>query len=151
MNAARRKIEKKSKRSTVLVVEDDAVIRCPLVEYLQAVGYRVVEAANAADAMALLTAGVRIDVMFSDIRMPGTMDGLDLARWVHRHHPGIRLMLTSGGNVNAARAAKAAEIFIPKPYQAAQVAARIGQLLAHPAPAPGRGREPGDDGEEPRR
>lgn len=139
MNAVRQQIQAQSGRSTVLIVEDDAVIRRPLAEYLQAVGYRVVEAGSAADAVALLAGGVRVDLIFSDIRMPGAMDGLDLARWIRRHHPGVWVMLTSGGS--AARAANGVEVFIPKPYQAAHVAARIGQLLAT-APERSEGRVP---------
>jgi CheY-like chemotaxis protein len=113
----------------VLIVEDDVRIRSGLAEYLRVTGYLIVEAANAGDAIALFAVAVPIDLVFSDIRMPGPMDGLGLARWIRRQHPGVRVALTSG-NDNAARAAEVAEIFVPKPYQAAEVAARIGQLLA---------------------
>jgi DNA-binding response OmpR family regulator len=61
--------------------------------------------------------------------MPGTTDGLSLARWVCDHHPGTRVVLTSG-NADAARAAEVAEIFFPKPYRTAEVAMRIRSLLA---------------------
>jgi CheY-like chemotaxis protein len=137
LNSPHNRPQKKSRRPTVLIVEDDIVIRSTLAEYLRATGHAVIEAANAAEAIALLGARVAIDVVFSDIRMPGTMDGLGLARWIRQHQPGVRLMLTSGDR-NAARDSKIA-MFVPKPYLAAEVAARVGQLLAEaisPASSP---------------
>jgi two-component system, response regulator PdtaR len=125
--------EKEPTPPIVLIVEDDIVIRSPLAEYLRAAGYSIVQAANAAEAVALFAAGVPIDVVFSDIRMPGSMDGLGLARWIRQHHPEVRVALTSG-NGNGARAARVAKFYLPKPYQAAEVAARIGQLLREATP-----------------
>jgi CheY-like chemotaxis protein len=132
LNALHSSPKKDSRRPTVLIVEDDIVIRSSLAEYLRAAGYMVVESANAAEAIALFGAGVPIDLVFSDISMPGAMDGLGLARWIRQHQPGVRLMLTSGGNTASAR--KIAEIFVPKPYHVAEVAARIGQLLGAAGP-----------------
>jgi DNA-binding response OmpR family regulator len=57
------------------------------------------------------------------------MDGLSLARWVHHHHPGIHVVLTSG-NADATRAIEIAELFFPKPYRTAELAMRIRLLLA---------------------
>jgi CheY-like chemotaxis protein len=119
-------------RPVVLVVEDEVLIRSAVADYLRMSGNLVVEAANAAEAVALFAARVAIHVVFSDIQMPGPMDGLGLARWVRQHHPGIHVMLTSG-NADAARAAGAAEIFFPKPYRSAEVAARIRLVLAEAA------------------
>jgi DNA-binding LytR/AlgR family response regulator len=69
--------------------------------------------------------------VFSDIQMPGPMDGLGLARWIRRHRPRVRIAITSGAG-NEARAAEVAEVFLVKPYHAAEVAGRIGRLLAEP-------------------
>jgi CheY-like chemotaxis protein len=124
--------DKEYRPSTVLVVEDDIVIRSPLVEYLRSAGYSVVEATNAEEAVALFRAGVSIDVVFSDIRMPGSMDGLGLAHWIRRHQPGVRVALTSGAD-NAARAAKVSESYVPKPYQFATAARHIARLVGEPA------------------
>jgi CheY-like chemotaxis protein len=136
LNAANSRPEKQRRRPTVLVVEDDIVIRSPLAEYLRSAGYTIVEAANTAEAIAVFEARLPIDVVFSDIRMPGPIDGLGLARWVRQHHAGVRVVLTSGAG-NASRAGKVAEIFLPKPYQAAAVATCIAQLLGRAAPATG--------------
>jgi two-component system, response regulator PdtaR len=137
LNSVNSQPENQPHRRTVLLVEDDIVIRSPLAEYLRVAGYVIVEAANAAEAIAVFAAGVPIDLVFSDVRMPGPMDGLGLARWIRREHPGVRIVLTSGAD-NQARADKIAEMFLPKPYQASEIAARIGRLFAEPAP-PSRG------------
>jgi CheY-like chemotaxis protein len=121
----------------VLLVEDDIVIRSPLAEYLRRAGYVVVEAANAAEAIAVFSARVAVDLMISDIHMPGPIDGLGLARWVRRNQRSVRTVLTSGAD-HAARAANLAEVFLAKPYQAAEVARKIGRLLAGP-PSAGSG------------
>jgi CheY-like chemotaxis protein len=116
---------------TILVAEDDILIRNPLAEYLRDAGYLIVEAANAEEAIALFASKIPIDVVFSDMQMPGPMDGLGLARWIRRHHPGVRIAVTSGAGPEAG-AADVAEAFLVKPYHVAEVAARIGRLLAEP-------------------
>jgi two-component system, response regulator PdtaR len=122
-----------------LLVEDDVVIRGPLAEYLRRRGYAIVEAASAAEAIAVFAARVPVDLVVSDIQMPGAMDGLGLARWLRRHHPEVRIALTSGAG-NDARAASLAEIFLAKPYQAAEVAVQVGRLLAEGPPPTARRR-----------
>jgi CheY-like chemotaxis protein len=129
LNAVKSRAEDEARQPAILVVEDEVLIRSAVAEYLRIAGNLVVEAANAAEAIAVFAAGVPIDVVFSDIHMPGTTDGLSLARWVCDHHPGTRVVLTSG-NADAARAAEVAEIFFPKPYRTAEVAMRIRSLLA---------------------
>jgi len=129
LNAVKSHAEEDARQPVVLVVEDEVLIRSAVAEYLRISGNLVVEAANAAEAISVFAAGVSIDVVFSDIQMPGTMDGLSLARWVHHHHPGIHVVLTSG-NADAARAIEIAELFFPKPYRTAELAMRIRLLLA---------------------
>jgi CheY-like chemotaxis protein len=128
-NAAKSRAKQEHGKPVVLVVEDEVLIRSAVAEYLRMSGNSVVEATNAAEAIALFAARVVVDVVFSDIQMPGPMDGLGLARWVRQHHPDIHVMLTSG-NADANRAAGAAKAFFPKPYRSAEVAARIRSVLA---------------------
>jgi DNA-binding NtrC family response regulator len=128
LNAAKSRAEQKVRQPVVLVVEDEILIRSAVAEYLRISGNLVVEAADAAEAIAVFTAGVPIEVVFSDIQMPGTMDGIDLAHWVYQHHPGIHVVLTSG-NADAFRATEAAERFFLKPYRTSEVAIRIRSLL----------------------
>jgi CheY-like chemotaxis protein len=130
--------EKEPHRPTVLIVEDEPDIRHPLAEYLRDTGYLVFEAANSSEAIAIIADENLIDLVFSDIRMPGGMDGLGLARRIRRRHPGVRIVLTSG-TVDAV-SADIAEFFVSKPYHVADVAARIGRLLSGPVPStPSRG------------
>jgi PAS domain S-box-containing protein len=89
---------------TVLVVEDQAAVRDVTVRRLQQLGYKVREADGAASAIALLEAERDVDLVFSDVVMPGDMTGFDLAEWVRRNRPGLPVVLTSGFAENVARA-----------------------------------------------
>ena len=80
----------------VLVVEDEAGIRLIVIEALEGLGYRVLAAGNAAEADALLAAHAEIDLLFTDIVMPGGKDGMDLAREARRQRPELRVLFTSG-------------------------------------------------------
>jgi CheY-like chemotaxis protein len=85
-----------ARQSVVLVVEDEPLLCNTVAEYLQLSGYAVIKAAGAAEAVTVLASGTTVDVVFSDVRMPGAMDGLQLAQWVRRRHGDIPVMLTSG-------------------------------------------------------
>lgn len=92
--------------STVLVVEDEVIIRFVVADYLRDCGFRVIEAASADEAMRLLeTDKIEVDIVFSDIQMPGSIDGMGLARWIRTHFPTIKVVLTSG-NVRTAELAE---------------------------------------------
>src|ERR1700722_11897110 len=83
---------------TVLIVEDEMMVRMPIAEYLRDCGYNVVEAGNASEAIAVMKAGDAVNLVFSDIRMPGKMDGFGLAEWFRSHYPNVPVLLTSGYN-----------------------------------------------------
>jgi len=85
-----------SPKRTVLVVEDDILVRLTIADHLRGAGYIVFEAPNAAEAAAVFASGERVDVVFTDVQMPGAMDGLMLARWVQEHYPGTPVLITSG-------------------------------------------------------
>ncbi|OYV36814.1 MAG: hypothetical protein B7Z80_14565 [Rhodospirillales bacterium 20-64-7] len=114
---------------TVLVVDDEVMVRMPISEYLRDCGYTVVEASDASEAIATIDSG-SVHVVFSDIRMPGSMDGFGLAKWLRVHHPDIPVILTSGyhGGPNAPDSIPGVR-FIEKPYSQATVAKRISALL----------------------
>jgi CheY-like chemotaxis protein len=117
---------------TVLVVEDEWLVRATVADYLRECGYRVLEAGNADEAMTAFNADDRIAVMFTDVQMPGSMDGWGLARWVRRERPGVKVIITSG----VARASEAAGDLcedgplMAKPYGHAELERRIRMLLA---------------------
>ena len=85
-----------SKRPVVLIVEDDLLLRIDATSMIEAVGFDVVEAASADDAIKILEARRDITVVFTDIQMPGSMDGLKLARAVRSRWPPIKIVATSG-------------------------------------------------------
>jgi CheY-like chemotaxis protein len=113
-------------RPTVLVVEDDILVRVTAAGYLRDAGYKIIEAANAAEALDVFMSGEAVDVVFTDVQMPGAMDGLMLARWVRKHHPGTEVLVTSGKGDDAVSSGLIArDAFFAKPYRLEAVAARI--------------------------
>ncbi len=85
----------------VLVVEDEVLLRVMTVEYLESRGFAVLQAGSADQAIGHLRAHRGIGAVFSDIQMPGTMDGVGLARWSRRERPDVKVLLTSGRGVPA--------------------------------------------------
>jgi DNA-binding NtrC family response regulator len=101
----------------VIVVEDEIMIRLPVVSALEAADFEVIEADHAGEALAILEReAVRIHVVLTDVHMPGPMDGLVLAHHVRRHWPSIGLLVASGrGDVDAGAMPEGSR-FILKPY-----------------------------------
>ena len=84
-------------RRLVLVVDDEPIIRVALAEHLKEKGFQVREARTAAEAVAILEEpGCIVNLVFSDVRMPGEMDGLGLSRWIFENRPNIPVILASG-------------------------------------------------------
>jgi CheY-like chemotaxis protein len=103
-------------KKTVLVVEDESLIRMGIADYLEEVGFTVLEAANADQAIRLLEANANISVVFTDIDMPGTMDGLRLAQAVRDRWPPVGIIVTSGHVKLDATALPKGGLFVAKPY-----------------------------------
>jgi len=117
---------------TVLLVEDNADVRSVTVQRLRNLGYAVLEAESAAEAIATLRATPRIDLVFSDVVMPGGMSGFDLAQWVRENASGVRLLLTSGFAEDVARAGEtpAPDIeILRKPYSGGELARALRRAL----------------------
>ena len=115
----------------LLVVEDDPQVLALTVDMLSGLGYAVTTAANAADALEVIRSETRIDLLFSDVVMPGGVSGVSLARTAREVRPDLRVLLTSGfvGEGGAALAAREFPL-LDKPYDAAELAARLRALLA---------------------
>ena len=115
--------------ATVLVVDDDELLREMAAMFLSMQGYRVIEAGNADEAVTVLDSASQVDVVFTDLRMPGRLDGVGLARWVRDHCPETRVLITSG---YASGAQQVVEVsngpLIPKPYQPEDVIRRVRAL-----------------------
>jgi len=110
---------------SVLVVEDDPLLRLAAVSALEDAGLEVLEAACADDALALLLDRDGVDVLFTDVDMPGGMDGMQLATMVGFRWPSTRLLVTSGGLPPAERGYGRLGDFLPKPYRDETVVARV--------------------------
>jgi two-component system, response regulator PdtaR len=118
---------------TVLVVEDELLVRLDLVETLQRAGYRTFEAGTAREAISLLEKHPEICVVFTDIEMPGTMDGLALAHYVRFRWPPTIIVISSG-QIRPTQELLPTEVdFLVKPYHARElerVFADIGRRLS---------------------
>lgn len=114
---------------TILIVEDEVLIRMSSVATLEDAGFRILEAGSAAEAMEILAAHDDVDMLMTDVRLPGTMDGLGLVGLVRRRHPDIRAIVVSG-NTSAEDACNAGAIgFLPKPYMAHSLVRAINGLI----------------------
>jgi CheY-like chemotaxis protein len=123
----------KSKVASVLVVDDDVLIRMPVSEYLRDCGYHVLEAASADEAASILqTPDVRVHVVLSDIEMPGTMNGFGFAQWARAARPDLDIVLAGTPERAAHAAAELCEQgpILSKPYEPKLVLDRIKRLLA---------------------
>ncbi len=83
-------------QSTVLLVEDEPLIRLFISELLEEAGFKVVEAANALEALVILEAGLRVNVLLTDVDMPAGCNGFELAHRVHRSWPEAEILIMSG-------------------------------------------------------
>ena len=117
---------------SVLVVEDEALIRMDIADQLERDGFFVFEAANADQAIVVLNAEPSVRIMFTDIDMPGSMDGLKLAAAVRDRFPPVQIIVTSGHRSVELSEMPAGSVFFSKPYQHAAVMASMRQMLAAP-------------------
>ena len=117
---------KKNDEGQVLLVEDDEEVAALVGEMLAQLGYGVTRAASAAAALGALADGRPVDVIFSDIMMPGGMNGVELAREIRRRRTDIPVLLTSGYAEASVHEAQNAGIqILPKPYQLDELAAAL--------------------------
>jgi CheY-like chemotaxis protein len=117
-----------AKRPVVLVVEDDFLIRMNAAEMIEEAGFTVVEAANSDEAIVVLESRLDITVVFTDIQMPGSMDGLKLAAAIRGRWPPIQIIATSGlVDVRKDDLPKGGR-FLPKPYSPAQIISALREV-----------------------
>ena len=114
-----------AKRPVVLIVEDDLLLRISAAEIIAEAGFDVVEAGNADDAIAILEARLDIHIIFTDIQMPGSMDGLPMARFVRSRWPPIKIVATSGLVAITDGDLPEGGVFIGKPYTAAKISSTL--------------------------
>jgi CheY-like chemotaxis protein len=115
--------------ASILVVEDEVLVRSVVGMFLRDCGFQVVEAGNADEAIRVLESGLAVDVVFSDINMPGSMDGFGLAEWMRSERPGLHLILTSGSPQRTDALGKHRPL-LAKPYNHTELERLIRALLA---------------------
>ncbi|HET9160801.1 MAG TPA: response regulator [Caulobacteraceae bacterium] len=114
----------------VLVVEDEPFVRMIAAEGLEDAGFEVIEAASADDALEILDSRDDVGVLFTDVNMPGSVDGVGLARMVHERWPQLRIVITSGMDRPRRGEIPDDGRFVPKPYRPGEVAHVIEELIA---------------------
>ncbi len=128
--------EPRSRGETILVVEDDPDVRMLTVALLSNLGYRVLEARDGRSAFAALDRTSRVDMLFTDVVLPGGMSGPNLAAEVKRRFPGAAVLFTSGYTDNAiihqGRLDKGVEL-LNKPYRRVALAHKIRSVLDKPS------------------
>jgi CheY-like chemotaxis protein len=120
-------------QETVLVVEDEVLIRYVISDYLRECGYKVIEASNADEALLVLQEGsIGVDVVLSNVQMPGSMDRFALARWLRANRVEVGVILVGSITRAADAAAELCEQgpMLSKPYEPRAVVDRIRRLLA---------------------
>jgi DNA-binding NtrC family response regulator len=117
---------------TVIVVEDEPIVRMDIAMSLQDAGFIVLEASNADEAIALLNAHSEIRLMFTDIDMPGSMDGLKLAKAVRGRWPPVKIIIASGQRDLNDEVLPVEGKFFSKPYDHGRVVSAIKEMLVAP-------------------
>jgi CheY-like chemotaxis protein len=114
---------------TILIVEDEALIRFDLIDFFENAGFSVVEAESADEAIAILDRDISIQVVLTDVQMPGSMDGLRLAHHIRNRFPPTLLVVTSGVLHPGKAEMPTNSFFVAKPINRRQVLDRIEQML----------------------
>ena len=117
---------------TILVVEDEVLIRMSTVATLEDAGFWVLEAQNAAEALEVLSRHSEVSIMMTDVRMPGLLDGLALVAQVRIDHPTLRSIVVSGHTTAMAASVAGAMGFLPKPYMAPTMVQAVHDTVKRP-------------------
>jgi PAS domain S-box-containing protein len=120
---------------TVLVVEDDELVRNSVIEQLHGLGYATIAAGSGPEALAVVDSGAAFDLLFTDIVMPGGMNGRELGKEVGRRRPGVKVLYTSGYSENAVDHDGRLDpdvVLLSKPYRKAELALKIREVLGSP-------------------
>src|SRR5277367_714321 len=115
---------------SVLIVEDEPLIRMGAVSLIEGAGYAVYEADSARAAIRMLELHKEIRLIFTDINMPGSMDGFKLAHYVRGRWPPVKIIVTSGHVKVSEESLPSGALFIPKPYNSAVITHKIREMIA---------------------
>jgi len=122
---------------TILVVDDDDMVRKSVIAQMKSLGYSTIEASNPDIALEVIERDEPIDLLFSDIVMPGSIDGIELARRTRQRRPTLKILLTSGyPDLKTSRAEEAHTQWevLKKPYRRSDLQAALREILRGPVP-----------------
>ena len=131
-----------SPSETILFVEDEALVRMDMAEFLRECGYRVYEAATAKEATESLQAKFVVDLVFTDINLPDDMNGLELGEWTLRERPGVKVLVTTG-DASRTDIPQTVGLVLAKPYTSRDLLDRVRQALTKPSVDGGAGPQTG--------
>ncbi len=120
----------KNGKAVVLVVDDSALIRMAAVDLVQSAGYEVLEAQDADAAILILESRDDIDLVFTDVQMPGTMDGIKLSHYIRNRWPPVKLIVTSGMAFVEESSLPTGSQYFAKPYTDTAITNAMARLLA---------------------
>ncbi|MGF0540539.1 response regulator [Agrobacterium sp. ES01] len=120
---------KGSANINVLVVEDEPLIRMSAVDLVESAGFSALEAADADEAVRIIESS-DIDIVFTDIDMPGSMDGLELAKWLNENWPSIHIIIASGRHVLCAEELPDRGCFFSKPYDEEKISEALKGMVS---------------------
>jgi CheY-like chemotaxis protein len=116
--------------AAVLIVEDESLIRMDTVYMIEDAGFEVYEAGSADAAIALLELHKEICLIFTDVDMPGSMDGLKLAHYVCGRWPPVKIIVTSGHVKVIEESLPAGALSLPKPYDPAEITQKVSEMIS---------------------
>lgn len=118
------------KSVVVLIVEDEPLVRLAAAAMMEEAGYAVIEASNADQAIGLLENHPEITILFTDIEMPGSIDGMKLAACVRDRWPPVEIIVTSGRTPRCEAALPARGVFLQKPYRSQELTDHLARMVA---------------------
>lgn len=119
-----------SDRAVVLIVEDEPLVRMMVIELFEDEGFEVLEAADADQALMIFRQRNDVALLFTDVEMPGSLDGYALARWAHDNRPAVKTMIVSGRALPRAGDVPEGAAFVGKPYDYGDVMRRVETMMA---------------------
>jgi two-component system, response regulator PdtaR len=122
------------RKPVVLVVEDEPIIRMGALDFVSAAGFEALEASSADEAIRILEARSDIHLVFTDVGMPGTMDGVKLAQYIAGRWPPVKLVVASGNVVVEQSQLPAGAKFFRKPYRHSVIVEALMEMLSTPNP-----------------
>lgn len=117
-------------KAVVLIVEDSTIVRMGAVDLVLSAGYEALEANDAEGAIRILEARNDVDIVFTDVRMPGTMDGIKLSHYIHDRWPPVKLIVASGEAILEESSLPTGSRFFSKPYDERSITDAMALLIS---------------------